>query len=247
MSLTPGAVFGPYQVLAKLGEGGMGEVYRAHDGKLNRDVAIKILPDAFAHDTDRVARFTREAQTLASLNHPNIAQIYGILEEPASPRSGPARACPRHGTGRGRGPVSAGRARGHPARRGAAHRQADCRRARGRARAGHHPSRPQAREHQGARRRHGQGAGLRSRQGGGSIQARSVARSGELTDHCLAGHDGDGHDPRHRRLHVAGAGERQERRQTRGHLGLRRGAARDAHRCVACSPATASPKRWRQC
>ena len=90
MSLTPGVAFGPYQVLAKLGEGGMGEVYRAHDGKLNRDVAIKILPDAFAHDAERVARFTREAQTLASLNHPNIAQIYGILEEPASPQD-PAR------------------------------------------------------------------------------------------------------------------------------------------------------------
>jgi serine/threonine-protein kinase len=59
----------------------MGEVYRARDSKLNRDVAIKILPDAFAHDIERVARFTREAQTLASLNHPNIAQIYGIIEE----------------------------------------------------------------------------------------------------------------------------------------------------------------------
>jgi len=85
MSLTPGVTFGPYQVLAKLGEGGMGEVYRARDTKLNRDVAVKILPDVFAHDTERVARFTREARTLASLNHPNIAQIYGILEEPASP------------------------------------------------------------------------------------------------------------------------------------------------------------------
>ena len=62
----------------------MGEVYRARDSKLNRDVAIKILPDAVAHDADRVARFTREAQTLAALNHPNIAQIYGIVEAPAS-------------------------------------------------------------------------------------------------------------------------------------------------------------------
>ena len=72
---------GSYRILGKLGEGGMGEVYRARDAKLNRDVAIKILPDAFAHDADRVARFTREAQTLASLNHPNIAQIFGVLEE----------------------------------------------------------------------------------------------------------------------------------------------------------------------
>ncbi|HSP91428.1 MAG TPA: serine/threonine-protein kinase, partial [Vicinamibacterales bacterium] len=76
-----GKTLGPYQVAAKLGEGGMGEVYRAKDTKLNRDVAIKILPDAFAHDAERVARFTREAQTLASLNHPNIAQIYGVIEE----------------------------------------------------------------------------------------------------------------------------------------------------------------------
>ena len=76
-----GESLGPYRILGKLGAGGMGEVYRARDTKLNREVAIKILPDAFAHDADRVARFTREAKTLASLNHPNIAQIYGIIEE----------------------------------------------------------------------------------------------------------------------------------------------------------------------
>jgi serine/threonine-protein kinase len=67
-----------YRVVAKLGEGGMGAVYRATDTKLNRDVAIKVLPDAFANDPDRLARFTREAQVLASLNHPNIAHIYGV-------------------------------------------------------------------------------------------------------------------------------------------------------------------------
>ena len=69
-----------YRVTAKLGEGGMGEVWRATDTKLNRDVAIKILPKAFAQDPERMARFTREAQVLASLNHPNIAQIYGVEE-----------------------------------------------------------------------------------------------------------------------------------------------------------------------
>jgi len=73
-----GQTLGPYQVLSKLGEGGMGEVYRARDTKLDRDVAIKVLPESFAADADRVARFTREAKTLASLNHPNIAGIYGI-------------------------------------------------------------------------------------------------------------------------------------------------------------------------
>src|SRR5437762_13437383 len=69
-----------YRVTGKLGEGGMGEVYRATDTKLGRDVAIKILPEAFAQDPDRMARFTREAQVLASLNHPNIAAIYGVEE-----------------------------------------------------------------------------------------------------------------------------------------------------------------------
>src|SRR6266852_3956347 len=69
-----------YRITAKLGEGGMGEVWRATDTKLGRDVAIKILPEAFAQDPDRMARFVREAKVLAALNHPNIAAIYGIEE-----------------------------------------------------------------------------------------------------------------------------------------------------------------------
>jgi len=73
MALPPGSKVGPYEVLSPLGAGGMGEVYRARDTKLDRDVALKILPESFATDTDRVARFKREAQVLASLNHPNIA------------------------------------------------------------------------------------------------------------------------------------------------------------------------------
>jgi len=78
MTLNPGTRLGPYEVLSSLGAGGMGAVYRARDTKLGRDVAIKILPDAFANDAERLARFEREARTLASLNHPNIAQIYGV-------------------------------------------------------------------------------------------------------------------------------------------------------------------------
>jgi len=80
MSLAPGTQLGPYQIIAPLGAGGMGEVYRATDSRLGRDVAVKILPEAFARDTDRVARFGREAKVLASLNHTNIASIYGLEE-----------------------------------------------------------------------------------------------------------------------------------------------------------------------
>ena len=80
MSLGSGTRLGPYSVTAKIGEGGMGEVWQATDTKLNRQVALKILPEAFASDPDRLARFEREAQVLASLNHPNIAAIYGLEE-----------------------------------------------------------------------------------------------------------------------------------------------------------------------
>src|SRR5438046_2615707 len=78
MTLAPGARLGVYEIVALIGAGGMGEVYRARETTLNRDVALKILPHAFAADPDRLARFTREAQTLAALNHPNIAHLYGL-------------------------------------------------------------------------------------------------------------------------------------------------------------------------
>ena len=82
MAINPGTRIGPYEVLALLGAGGMGEVYRAHDTKLNRDVAIKVLLPALANDPERLARFGREAQVLASLSHPNIANIYGLEDSP---------------------------------------------------------------------------------------------------------------------------------------------------------------------
>src|SRR5437763_2743849 len=78
MPFTAGTRIGPYEIRASIGAGGMGEVYRATDTKLDREVAIKILPADFARDPERLARFEREAKVLASLNHPNIAQIYGF-------------------------------------------------------------------------------------------------------------------------------------------------------------------------
>src|SRR5262245_42804657 len=76
--MMTGRSLGPYEILAKLGEGGMGEVYRARDTRLNRDVAIKILPPAFAADPDRLRRFELEAQALSALNHPNLLAIYDV-------------------------------------------------------------------------------------------------------------------------------------------------------------------------
>src|SRR6201981_1878622 len=78
MSLAAGVKLGPYEILAPIGKGGMGEVYRARDTKLKRDVALKVLPEAFARDPGRMTRFQREAEVLASLNHANIAHIYGV-------------------------------------------------------------------------------------------------------------------------------------------------------------------------
>ena len=80
MTLTPGTRLGPYEITAQIGEGGMGQVYRATDTRLKRQVAVKILPPWLAADADRLARFQREAEVLASLNHPHIAGLYGIEE-----------------------------------------------------------------------------------------------------------------------------------------------------------------------
>jgi eukaryotic-like serine/threonine-protein kinase len=80
MALASGSKLGPYEIVAPLGAGGMGEVYRARDPRLGRDVALKVLPQSVASDPEGMARFEREAQVLASLNHPNIASIYGLEE-----------------------------------------------------------------------------------------------------------------------------------------------------------------------
>src|SRR5215475_1080327 len=85
MSVNVGTRFGSLEIIALLGKGGMGEVYRARDSKLKRDVAIKILSDEFSRNSDRVSRFQREAEVLASLNHPNIAAIYDLAAQAQSP------------------------------------------------------------------------------------------------------------------------------------------------------------------
>ena len=96
MALSAGTRLGPYEILAPIDAGGMGEVYRALDTKLKREVVLKVLPDSSASEPERVARFQREAEVLAALNHPNIAQIYGIEDRalvmelvPGEPLKGP--------------------------------------------------------------------------------------------------------------------------------------------------------------
>src|SRR4029453_16894606 len=81
MSLPPGTTLGPYTIVGPLGSGGMGEVYRAHDGRLDRDVAVKVLPAVVSHDPDRRARLQREARAIAALNHPHICVIHDVGEQ----------------------------------------------------------------------------------------------------------------------------------------------------------------------
>ena len=111
-ALSPGTQLGPYVVVCPLGAGAMGEVYRARDTNLRRDVAIKVLPESLAANGDRLARFTREARTLAVLNHPHIAQVHGFEALRRCPGPG-------HGTGGGPGPRAARCARADAGRRGA--------------------------------------------------------------------------------------------------------------------------------
>ena len=153
MALASGVRLGVYEVRELIGAGGMGEVYRALDTKLNRDVALKILPDVFANDPDRLARFKREAQVLASLNHANIASIYGFEE------SDGVRALVLELV-RGTDARGSNRAGSAADRRGDPDCAADRRCAGGRACARHRPSRSEAGQYQGPSGRHGKGAGL---------------------------------------------------------------------------------------
>src|SRR6202789_3573953 len=85
MALDSATILGPYQILAPLGAGGMGEVYRARDTRLQRDVAIKVLPESFSRDSERLRRFEQEARAVAALNHPNILAIHDIGEQGGTP------------------------------------------------------------------------------------------------------------------------------------------------------------------
>ena len=194
MALASGTRLGPYEVLAAIGAGGMGEVYRARDTSLNRDVAIKVLPDALAYDAERLARFQREAELLAALNHSNIAQIYGLDRSSDRPAlilefvEGPD-------------PVGQNQEWAASARRSARDRSTDHGRLGSGARARHHPSRSQAGEHQSQDRRYRQGPrlwpGKGPRAGGRVLSGR-----GDFYDY-LAGADRARRHSRHRRLHVA--------------------------------------------
>jgi hypothetical protein len=158
-----GQALGPYVISQQIGEGGMGEVYRARDTKLGRDVAIKILPHAFTADPDRLARFEREARLLASLNHPHIGAIYGVEALDGVPAlvlelvEGETLAQALWRRGRGRGPADS---------RDPCDRPADCRGARCGARTRNHPSGFEAREYQDHTRGHREGPRLRSGEGG---------------------------------------------------------------------------------
>ena len=158
-SVLTGRRLGAFEVQERIGVGGMGEVYRAHDTKLGRDVAIKILPSHFTSDPDRLARFEREARVLASLNHPHIGAIYG-LEDADGVRALVLELV--------EGETLADRiARGPmPVQRRADHRATDRGRARRGAREGHRPPRSEAGQHQDHARWCREGPRLRSGQGG---------------------------------------------------------------------------------
>ena len=223
MTMQPGARLGLYEIQSPLGAGGMGEVYRAHDAKLNRDVALKILPELFALDADRLARFTREAQVLASLNHPNIGAIYGFEESNGLQAlvlelvEGPTLA-----DRIAQGPIPVDEAL--PIARQIAEAL-------------------EAAHEQGIIHRDLKPANIKIRHDGtvkvldfGLAKAMEPAarfaaeRLAVANHHVARDDDRRGRDPRHGGLHGAGAGEGAGRRQAQRRLGVRMRALRDAHR-----------------
>ena len=199
MALTPGTRLGVYEVTAQLGVGGMGEVYRATDTKLKRQVAIKILPSSLAADPDRLARFQREAEVLASLNHPNIAAIYG-LEDADGVKALVMELVEGEDLAQriARGPIPIDEAlpiaKQIAEALEAAHEQGII----------HRDLKPA--QHQGAPGRHREGARLRSGEGDGA-GARGVTERVAVADDHDSRDDAGGDDPRHRGVHDARAGE----------------------------------------
>ena len=217
MGLSPGTRLGQYEILAPLGAGGMGEVYRARDTRLGRDVAIKILSGGLTSDPARLPRFEREARLLASLNHPGIAAVYGLEEAEGMPfivmELVPGDTLSER--------LSAGAlsiaeslevARQIAEALESAHEHGVVHR------------RPQAREREGHAAGPGQGARPGTRQG---VRHQVVGRNVEVSDHG-AGADASGRDPRNRRVHEPRAGARQDGGQAGGHLGVRVRPVRDA-------------------
>ena len=178
-----GQTLSHYKITSALGAGGMGEAYRATDTNLHRDVAIKVLPPEVVQDPERLSRFRREAHLLASLNHPNIAAIYGLEEADG-------KAVPRSRARPWRGPQGAPGARGDPRRRGPRDREADRGGPRGGPRQGHRPPRPQARQRQADAGRQGEGARLRPRQGLGGRRIGRNPGSAALSQSPTLAHTG---------------------------------------------------------
>jgi hypothetical protein len=191
---------------ALIGVGGMGEVYKATDINLKRAVAIKVLPASVAGDTERRARFQREAQVLAALDHPNIAAIYGLEKSRSGGSSDPPITALVMELVEGDDTLAAYRARRNSHRGGAAHRQADRGGAGSGARARHRSPRSEAREYQSARRQDGEGARLRAGEGAGACSGGERERD-EFPDAVVAG-DAGWENPRHGRVHEPGAGAR---------------------------------------
>ena len=226
------SAIGHYRITAELGRGGMGEVYRATDTKLNREVAIKVLPEAFAQDADRMARFTREAQVLAALNHPNIAAIYGVEERALVMElvEGPTLA-----DRIAQGPIPLEEAL--PIARQMAEAL-------------------EAAHEKGIVHRDLKPANIKlTAEGKVKVLDFGLARvaqpSAQRRPAVLAHPHHERHpgrsDPGHGGLHGAGAGARRGGRQARRHLGLRRGVVRDADWPRAICRVRRSPTRWPRC
>ena len=220
-----GRTLSHYRITSAIGAGGMGEVYRATDTTLGRDVAIKVLPPEVAQDTERLGRFRREAHLLASLNHPNIAAIYGLQEADGQPFIALELVEGEDLKERlARGAI--------PLDEALEIAVADRRSPRGSPQQGHRPSRPEARERQAHARRQGEGARLRPGESVGRRVPRRtiVGADGVAIAHPRPHRDHSRRDSGDGRLHGAGAGAWEAGGQAGGRVGVRRAGVGDADR-----------------